>query len=81
METEEPGDQRTASDIREGDRVCFWADRYVRILKVRQESGIVHLTYLHPLTGLPTESEYEPSELVVAQRSDVQAARPPRHDA
>jgi hypothetical protein len=59
---------REVSKLQRGDFISWWADQYVEVLDVRQESGLVFVSYLNPLTGVRVQSEYEPEDLVVIKR-------------
>jgi hypothetical protein len=68
MDTPDGDNVKEVSKLRKGDFVSWWADQYVEVLDVRQESTVVFLDYSNPLTGLREQSQYDPQDLVVIKK-------------
>ena len=69
METDERQTERRVAELKPGDWISFWGDRYVSVVRIRKRAGVIRLTYLHPLTGLPIEARYMADDLVVVDPS------------
>jgi hypothetical protein len=74
MDSSGDGNLKEASQLKVGDFISWWGDRYVEILGVHSEPGRVFLTYVNPLTGVRAQSEYQPQDLVVVKKIGSGAA-------
>ena len=69
VDVESDEDQfRIVSKLKKGDQVSFWPDCYTELLNIRAEQGQIYLLTLNPITGLPTETEYQPEDLVMVKQ-------------
>ena len=71
MNDSEPQDVRRVSDLRKGEQVSFWPERFTEVIDIRVEAGRIWVLTSSPITGLPMETEYAPDDLVLVKKGDI----------